>query len=246
LTKYISITRAAILAGVLSAAALALVPAAGGAVCPPGTTNPAYCSSVPPTATTRAATSVGSTSATLNGTVRPNGAVTQYYFQYGATAAVYGSQTATATVGSCAPGQTSGPYCSVPRTQRVLATITGLTPGQTYHYRLVATRSGLTAYGRDRAFTTHRVNPIKSVTSPARVTHGTSFTVGVTLNLRSSVAIMLLQGNSVITFYTEGLQTGTVTQSITAPTRTGRYTVRVEAIATGVNPQVINRRLTVF
>ena len=49
----------------------------------------------PPTVTTKAATSITSTSARLNGTVNPNGHATTYYFEYGPSTS-YGSKTTTA------------------------------------------------------------------------------------------------------------------------------------------------------
>ena len=50
----------------------------------------------PPTATTGAATSIGSTGATLNGTVSPNKQSTTVSFQYGTTMA-YGATAAAGT-----------------------------------------------------------------------------------------------------------------------------------------------------
>ena len=94
------------------------------------------------TVTTTAASSVTSTSATLNGTVNPNGASTTVTFEYGTTTS-YGS-TITATQ-SPLTGTTS---------QSVSASITGLTPGTIYHFRAKATNSVGTSYGTDVTFTT--------------------------------------------------------------------------------------------
>ncbi len=93
----------------------------------------------PPTATTGAATSVGETSATLNGTIGVGGSSTAY-FEYGTTAA-YGASTATQSVGA------SGSPSSL------AAATGGLAPGATYHFRLVAESSGGVAYGGDQTFT---------------------------------------------------------------------------------------------
>ena len=94
----------------------------------------------PPTATTGAATSVGETGATLNGTLGAGGSSTAY-FEYGTTAA-YGASTATQSVGvSGSPSP-------------LAAAIGGLAPGTTYHFRLVAENSGGVAYGDDQTFTT--------------------------------------------------------------------------------------------
>ncbi|UCG12397.1 MAG: fibronectin type III domain-containing protein [Deltaproteobacteria bacterium] len=100
-----------------------------------------YEASTPPTITTGSASSVGSSSATLNGTVKPNGSSTSYYFEYGTTA-TYGSVTPTTDAGSGAS--------DVP----VSADISGLDPETTYHFRIVATNSFGTSYGSDQTFDT--------------------------------------------------------------------------------------------
>jgi hypothetical protein len=79
------------------------------------------------------------TTALLTGLVFPEGAETGYYFQYGATTA-YGSQTPTAAAGS---GTAKVP---------VGEPIAGLTPGATYHFRLVAIAGSVTILGHDRSF----------------------------------------------------------------------------------------------
>ena len=94
-----------------------------------------------PAATTSAATNVAATSATLNGTVSPNGNQTTYYFQYGTTTS-YGSQTPTA-------GPVKGN-----NDKAVKADVAGLAPSTPYHFRLVATSSTGTVNGADITFTT--------------------------------------------------------------------------------------------
>ena len=79
----------------------------------------------PPGVATGPASGVSSTTATLTGVVNPNGVTTTYEFQFGLTTA-YGMQTTAATL-------TAG---SVP--VPVAQTVTGLTPGTVFHYRLVA------------------------------------------------------------------------------------------------------------
>ncbi|MGD8774061.1 MAG: hypothetical protein PVF44_02005 [Syntrophobacterales bacterium] len=100
-----------------------------------------YEPSSPPTVSTGSASSVGSSSATLNGTVKPNGSSTSYYFEYGTTAS-YGSVTSSADAGSGAS--------DIP----VSADISGLDPETTYHFRIVATNSYGTSYGSDQTFDT--------------------------------------------------------------------------------------------
>ena len=94
-----------------------------------------------PTVTTGSATSVSSDSATLNGTVNPNGQTTTYCFEYGVDTS-YGSTTSSASAGS---GNSA---------ISVNAAISGLTSDTTYHYRLVATNSSGTSNGDDKTFST--------------------------------------------------------------------------------------------
>jgi hypothetical protein len=91
-----------------------------------------------PTITTDAATSIGSGSATLNGTVNPNGISTSYRFEYGLTTS-YGTTTATQ-----GPSAGSSPIA-------YSQAISGLSVSTVYHYRAV-TVSGV--LGLDATFTT--------------------------------------------------------------------------------------------
>ena len=95
-----------------------------------------------PTATTGAASSIGVDHATVSATVNPNGDATDVYVQYGPTDS-YGSQTATQqlTAGTSA--------------QALTFSLTGLSPGTTYHYQVVASHADhSTGYGQDMTFTT--------------------------------------------------------------------------------------------
>jgi hypothetical protein len=95
----------------------------------------------PPVASTGAASEVGATSATLAGTIQPQGLPTSYVFEVG-TSASYGG---TRLFGSA--GSSTG---EVP----VSVALQYLVPGVTYHYRLVATSFDGTSYGQDGTFTT--------------------------------------------------------------------------------------------
>jgi hypothetical protein len=90
------------------------------------------------------ASSVSGTGATLAGGVYPNGLATTYHWEFGTTTA-YGSQTTAVSVGS--------------GTNAVVATgtLSDLSMGTTYHYRLVAQNGAGTTYGYDYTFTTPTV-----------------------------------------------------------------------------------------
>jgi hypothetical protein len=102
--------------------------ASGGSLTPPPPSNP-------PTVNTTAATNVTATGAQLNGTVNPNGLNTTYHFDYG-TSTSYGTSTTSTSAGSGSSGV------------NVNTTISGLTAGTQYHYRLVATNSAGTVRKR--------------------------------------------------------------------------------------------------
>jgi len=120
---------------------------------------PALASAAPavPVATTGGATNVAQSSATVAGTVNPNGTATAYYFQYGTTTS-YGSSTSSTSAGS---GTSDEP---------VSANLSGLASGATYHYRVVATSSAGTTDGADQTFTT-TTPPTVTTGGAARITH---------------------------------------------------------------------------
>ena len=98
-------------------------------------------------AVTTPASDLTPTSASLNGVVNPQGQATSYEFQWG-TSTAYGNTTAPAGASGSDP-------------QSASSALTGLTPGTTYHYRLIANQAGASTNGQDRTFTT-----------PARSTSG--------------------------------------------------------------------------
>ena len=103
----------------------------------------------PPVVTTGGAAAVTTTSAVLSATVNPQGKATSYQFQYGTTTG-YGQQTPAAAVGS---GTTP---------VAVKTTISGLRPGVTYHYRVIATNPDGTSTGADAIFGTVGSAPVVS------------------------------------------------------------------------------------
>ena len=88
---------------------------------------------------TGTAASVSATSESLAGTVDPNGIDTKYFFEWGTTASL-GHKTSATDAGG---GQVAS---------SVTATITGLTPGATYDYVIVATSSLGTEVGETAVF----------------------------------------------------------------------------------------------
>lgn len=95
----------------------------------------------PPVVTTGSASSVGSTTATLNGRVDPRGRTTSAYLEYG-TSTAYGSRTSTSNVGN---GTSAVGLAKA---------VSGLQAGTTYHFRVVATSDAGTSRGADATFTT--------------------------------------------------------------------------------------------
>ncbi len=94
-----------------------------------------------PLAVTGAPSATGTGGATLTGRVNPVGAETSYRFEYGLDQG-YGSQTTPRSAGAG------------PTAQPVSEDVSGLQPGTTYHYRLVASRDGVDRPGDDMTFTT--------------------------------------------------------------------------------------------
>jgi hypothetical protein len=92
-----------------------------------------------PTVVTGPPTATDGTAATITGTLNPNGQPATYRFNYGTTSA-YGLTTA------------NQPVPTGSADMQVSATLTGLTPGLTYHYRIVATGIAGTSVGLDQLF----------------------------------------------------------------------------------------------
>ena len=96
----------------------------------------------PPTAITGPATDITGTGATIYGDLNPNGLDTTFYFHWGTNTA-YGNTTPSSWV----PAQTT-PINGIARS------LTGLSPGTTYHYELVAINDAGAFFGGDKSFTT--------------------------------------------------------------------------------------------
>lgn len=105
----------------------------------PGTVNNLTTLTPPPSVATGAASAITSTSATVAGSVNPGGVAATYQVQFGPTAN-YGYSTA--------------PLAAAGASRPVSVPLTGLRPGTTYHYRLVASNAAATVVGADGTFTT--------------------------------------------------------------------------------------------
>ena len=128
---------------------------------------------LPPIASTDAAAAIGTTAATLNGTVSANNSSTTVTFQYGIDTN-YGT-TVTAN---------QSPVTGATNTA-VSRSISGLMNGITYHYRVLAVNAGGTTYGSDMTFTTGTSAPT-ATTNAATAVGTTSATLNGTVNANNA------------------------------------------------------------
>ena len=96
----------------------------------------------------------------------------------------------------------------------------------------------------NRAYCTTEVTPpIRSVNAPGSVGHSTRkhqthFTVTVKLNAKATVTISLLLKNKVVDKFAHKSTSRTISQRINAPTKTGKYEIKVVAKAGRVTQTV--------
>ncbi len=150
-----------------------------------------------PVVTTVPATHVASFSATLNGSVDPQGLTTTVCFQYGTTTS-YGLTTAIQS----RHGNTN---------QNVAANISSLTANTIYHFRIVATNSAGTRYGSDKTFTTLSATGPPVVTSnPATFVASFSATLNGSLDPHGLTTTVYFQyGTTTSYVLTTAIQTRT-------------------------------------
>lgn len=175
-----------------------------------------------PTVTTLPVSNLTGTSVSLNGSVNPNGLATNYHFQWGTTIA-FGNTTAVTSAGS-------GNSVS-----NVSASLTGLTPGQTYYYRISATNADGTSNGETLSFV------------PGGVVLTTAAISGINTNQATGGGTITEDGGSTVTargvcwatsenptvgannFTTDGTGTGTFSSTITGLSSSTTYYVRAYA-----------------
>ena len=133
-----------------------------------------------PTVTTGAATKIGHFSATLNGTVNPNGNETGYVFQYGLTNA-YGQSTNSHSAG--------GGTAAV----KAASAISGLTPGTVYHYRIAALNRSGGAFGAEHTFKTTGPPPALVATGSAVSVSSSTATVTGSVTTNGANTTWVLQ-----------------------------------------------------
>ena len=169
-----------------------------------------------PTATTGTASSITSNGATLGGTINDNGANTTVTFEYGTSTSYGSSVNATPSIVTAGAGSTA-----------VSATISGLLPNTTYHYRVKGVNSTGTTYGSDSTFAT-------SSAAPGAPTIGTA-TAG---NGQATVSFSApaSNGGAAITGYTVTSNPGNITATgvgsplvVTGLTNGTSYTFTVTA-----------------
>ncbi len=102
-----------------------------------------------PSATTLAASNISTSSATLRGTVNPNGSSTSYAFWWGTSSSSLDNHT---DLVSLSAGTSS---------VSVTANLTGLSPNTTYYYRIGAVNTAGSNYGTVKSFTTEEEVTVK-------------------------------------------------------------------------------------
>ena len=167
---------------------------------------------------TNSATNITQTTATLNGTVNPNGVSSTVEFEYGTTEIYGGTLTA-----SQSPLNGSNSI-------NVSADLTGLTPNTTYHYRIKASNTDGTSYGVDSTFTT-RPNPVEVKTNSTTNITQTTATLNGTVNPNGISTTVEFEYGTNISY---GI-TSTASQSPVS----GNNDVSVSANLTGLTPNTI-------
>jgi hypothetical protein len=147
-------------------------------------------SALAPVVVTTAATAIGASSATLNGTVNANNQTATVTFEYGLTTA-YGS------VVNATPNTVNG-YTAT----SVSAPLSGLLLSQTYHYRVVAVNATGTTNGDDLTFFTNCIlpdpaGPIAGNAAVCQTSAGVVYTVGA-INLATNYVWTVPAGATIV------------------------------------------------
>jgi subtilase family serine protease len=142
----------------------------------------------PPTATSGTASAITLSSATLSGTVNPNGLDTRVWFLYGTDNTLSGaSQSASQDIGSGSA------------TTAVSANLSGLISGTPYYFQVVAQSSAGTSSGAIQTFATASVaktTPTITWATPAAINYGTALSA-TQLNATAKVTGVTIPGTLV-------------------------------------------------
>jgi len=171
------------------------------------------------------ATTIQAVTATLNGSVEPNGEATEYHFKYGTCTSLAACPKATypSTTGELSAGSTAGPV-STP------AAITGLTPATIYHYKLIAKNKAGT--------TTESLNEVIFIAKPAVTAVKTLAPSSVT----PTSAIMnasLEPESSAVEYFLEYGTSASYGQSTSVKTSSSGSEVAVSEPWTGLTPLTV-------
>jgi len=170
-----------------------------------------------PTVVTTNATGITNVSATLNGTVNPNGLATQAWFEWGTSATL---ATFDNTVQQAFAAGTT--------VQSVSATIPGLTFGTTYYFRMVASNSSGVSRGAIQNFST-------AAQRPTVTTDAASNLAATTATLNGQVNPNFLPTQAWFEYGTDSnLATSTPTSSV--PIGSGSAVVPTSANISGLAP----------
>ncbi|MBK8092253.1 MAG: hypothetical protein IPK32_09850 [Verrucomicrobiaceae bacterium] len=185
----------------------------------------------PPLVFTGDAANVSASSATLVGTVLPNGRDTTAYFEFGLTMA-YGAQSSSQLVPATGT------------IENVFAPLTGLVAGATYHFRLVAINAGspIPINGVDKTFVAQAPAPVVSLGAAVPLTT-TSVSLSGTVNANdASTQVFFDYGSDGVTFPTSvtanpttvtGSSNSAVTGSFTSLSQGVTYFYRLRAVSAG-------------
>jgi len=166
-----------------------------------------------PIVVTTAATAIGNSTATLNGTVNANNQSTAVTFEYGLTTS-YGS--VVAGVPATVTGNTVTP---------ITANISGLMPNTVYHYRIKGVNTGGTANGGDMTFTTTFAPPT-AVTTAATAINLTGGTLNGTVNPNGAVTAVTFEYGTTTSY-------GSTVVAV-PPSLTGNTDQPVSAVVSGL------------
>ena len=189
-----------------------------------------------PVVVTKAATSVTSSGATLNGSVNPEGQGTTYKFDYGTTTG-YGTSVPS-PAGSAGSGTSAVNENSA---------VTGLSASTTYHYRIEATNATGTTFGSDQQFTTTGQGTAPAVSSftPTSGPSGTSvtitgsgFTGATAVKFNGTTATFTVTSDTQITATVPAAAT-TGPVAVTTPAGTGTSTATFTVTATGQTRKIV-------